>query len=40
MIKPGKSWSNYAEDVLLISLPMIGILAVYLLAAYFIIAVL
>jgi hypothetical protein len=40
MIKPGKSWSNYAEDVLLISLLMIGILAVYLLAAYFIIAVL
>jgi hypothetical protein len=40
MIKPGKFWSNYAEDILLISLLMIGILAVYLFAAYFIIAVL
>ena len=40
LIKPGKSWSNYAEDVLLISLLMIGILAGYLFAAYFIIAVL
>jgi hypothetical protein len=39
MIKPGKFRSNYAED-LLISLPIIGILAVHLFAAYFIIAVL
>jgi hypothetical protein len=40
MIKPGKFWSNYAEDILFISLLMIGILAVYLFAAYIIIAVL
>ena len=40
MIKPGKFWSNYVKDILLISLLMIGIFAVYLFAAYFIIAVL
>jgi hypothetical protein len=39
MIKPGKFRSNYAEDILFISLLMIGILVVYLFAAYIIIAV-
>jgi len=40
MIKPGKFWSNFTEDILLISLLVISTLALYLFAAYFIIALL
>jgi hypothetical protein len=40
MVKPRKFWSNHAEDISLISLVMIGTLALYLFAAYLIIAVL
>ena len=40
MVKSRKFWSNHAEDISLISLVMIGTLALYLFAAYLIIAVL
>ena len=40
MIKPGKFWSNHVQDILLISLLMIGTLGLYFFAACFIIAVL
>ena len=33
-IKLGKFWSNYAEDVLLITAVIVAVLGVYLLAAY------
>ena len=34
-IKLHKFWSNYAEDVLLVSVCVIGCVGLYLLAAYF-----
>ena len=40
MVNFRKFWSNHAEDISLISLVVIGTLALYLLAAYLIIAVL
>ena len=40
MIKARKFWSNRAEDILLISLVVIGTLGLYLTAAYFFIIVL